>query len=308
MANEYDGKSQPEHLRENPATDMSSRNPEHANKSEDCPAKTNGETAENEMQDIGGSPLSHGAQGVQATPEMPQPAEQLIGTQQSEQRIVSKPKGGTSEPAQPSTQPEAKHNGPVSPSEARTNSGGGKFDPARWRKSADTRLDPQAKIQPASHSKIEVRKPPPDHYVRVHKDPAFNDVFPLYSDSMAKGYDPYLIAPELEDLLPPQVKVNIKPVRLAVTTTDSGRPFQWFIAQTGSDWHESGDQCILTAMTQWVKVLPDGNGYRLEYPEVDLPGPVFPDWSFEEYLTRAFKDRYIDDLAHAVIKRLAGIR
>jgi hypothetical protein len=270
MASEYDRDLQSEKAPENPATGAP-RNAEDAKQSADPVVKPNGSSAQNGMQNSGEATAHAGAPGTQ----------------------VSKPNGKTAESVHIAGQ---------------NTLGGGIFDPARWKTSADARLDPRAKIQPASHSKVEVRKPPADHYVRVHPDPAFNGVFPLYSDSMAKRYDPYLIAPELTDSLPPQVKVNIKSVRLAVATTDSGRSFLWFIAQTGSDWHESGDQCILTAMTQWIKVLPDGSGYRQEYPEVDLPEPVFPDLSFAEYLARAFKDRYIDDFAHPVIKRLAGIR
>ncbi len=100
----------------------------------------------------------------------------------------------------------------------------------------------------------------------------------------------------------------MKYVRLAVALTDTGRLFLWFITQTGSEWHESGDSAILTAMTQWVKVVSDGSGYRQDPPEVQQPEPVFPDAPFAEYLRRAFKDRYIDNLDHPVIKRLAGIR
>jgi hypothetical protein len=188
------------------------------------------------------------------------------------------------------------------------NMGGGIFDPTRWKTPVDARLDPKAPIKPATFSKIEIKKPPADHFVHVHPNPDCNGVFPLYADSEAKRFDPYLIAPELIDSLPPQVRINVKHYRLAAAITDSGRLFLWHVAQTGSDWHEQGDQCILTAMTQWTKVIPDTNGYRQEDPVVQLPEPVFPDWSFAEYLARAFKDRYIDSLEHPVIKRLAGIR
>jgi hypothetical protein len=206
------------------------------------------------------------------------------------------------------TQPTIKPNGSAGSTEAQNNIGGGIFDPARWKTPIDARLDPKAPIKPAAFSKVEVKKPPQDHYVHAHPDPAFNGVFPLYSDSEAKRYDPYLIAPELLDSLPPQAKVNVKDVRLAVALTDSGRLFLWFIAQTGSEWHESGDSAILTAMTQWVKVISDGSGYRVKDPEVQLSEPVFPNAPFAEYLMRAFKDRYIDNLEHPVIRRLAGIR
>jgi hypothetical protein len=187
-----------------------------------------------------------------------------------------------------------------------THMGGSVFDPARWKTTGDTRLDPNAKIRPATLSKVEVRKPPQDHFVRAHPDPAFNGIFPLYADSEAKRYDPYLIAPEIP--LPPQVRVNVKQTRLAVAITDTARLFLWWVAQTGSEWHESGDNAILTAMARWVKVIPEGVGYRLEFPETNLPEPVFPDWPFGEYLARAFKDRYIAEIGHDVIRRLAGKR
>jgi hypothetical protein len=204
-------------------------------------------------------------------------------------------------------EPPVKPNGSAGSTETQTSIvGGGIFDPTRWKTRCDARLDPSAKIQPATFSKIEVKKPPKDHYVHAHPDPKFNWIFPLYSDSEAKRYEPHLIAPELS--LPPEVQVNIVETRLVVTMTDTERIFLWWVPQTGSEWHESADNCILTAMMQWVKVIPTSSGYRLEYQRVKNPAPVFPDWSFAEYLSRAFKDRYIESLDHAVIKRLRGIR
>jgi hypothetical protein len=100
----------------------------------------------------------------------------------------------------------------------------------------------------------------------------------------------------------------VVPTRLAVAITDTGRLFLWFVNQTGSDWQESGDNCILTAMTRWVKVTSNTSGYDMGFPEVNLPEPVFPEFPFGEYLARAFKDRYIASIDHDVIKRLAGIR
>jgi hypothetical protein len=209
-------------------------------------------------------------------------------------------------PVEQEKQPTERFESQSIPTEGQHNLGGGIFDPARWKTPADSRLDPKAKIKPATFSKIEVRKPAPDHYVHVHPDPAFNAVFPLYADSESKRYDPYLIAPGLS--LPPQVQVNVKQVRLAVTITDTGRLFVWYVVQSGSEWHEAGDNCILIAMERWVKVISDGGSYRLEFPEASLAEPVFPDWSFEEYLFRAFKDRYIASLDHPIIRRLAGGR
>jgi hypothetical protein len=240
-----------------------------------------------------------------ATPETQHSAEKKNSDQEMAQPI--NPSGQTPDSTQPTTQHPANSNGSAGSTEPQ-NIGGGIFDPARWKTPVDARLDPKAPIKPAAFSKLEVRKPPADHYVHVHPDPDFNGVFPLYADSLVKRYEPYLIAPELMDTLPPQVKVNVKWVRLAVAMTDTGLLFLWHVAQTGSEFHESGDSCILTTMTVWKKVIPDGSGYRMEPPEASLADPVFPGWCFGEYLTRAFKDRYIDNLNHEVIKRLRGIR
>jgi hypothetical protein len=46
-----------------------------------------------------------------------------------------------------------------------------------------------------SVSRVEVKEPPKDHFVRVH--PEFNEVFSVCADSEAKSYIPYLIAPGL---------------------------------------------------------------------------------------------------------------
>jgi hypothetical protein len=243
-----------------------------------------------------------------STQETQHSAEKTNGTPETAQLHLFEPNGKTSEPPQYVMQPAVKPNGSAGSTDTQSNMGGGIFDPARWKTPVDSRLDPKAPIKPASFSKLEVRKPPADHYVHVHPDPDFNGVFPLYADSLVKRYEPYLIAPELMDTLPPQVKVNVKWVRLAVAVTDTGLLFLWHVAQTGSEFHESGDSCILTTMTVWKKVIPEGSGYRMEPPEVSLADPVFPGWRFEEYLTRAFKDRYIDNLNHEIIKRLRGIR
>jgi hypothetical protein len=239
------------------------------------------------------------------TPETQRSEEKTNGDQKMVQPVspIDQTPGST----QPTTHPPANANGSAGATET-PNIGGGIFDPARWKTPIDARLDPKAPIKAAAFSKLEVRKPPADHYVHVHPDPDFNGVFPLYADSLVKRYEPYLIAPELMDTLPPQVKVNVKWVRLAVAVTDTGVLFLWHVAQTGSEFHESGDSCILTTMTVWRKVIPEGSGYRMETPEASLADPVFPGWRFEEYLMRAFKERYIDSLDHEIIKRLRGIR
>jgi hypothetical protein len=124
------------------------------------------------------------------TPVTQHSAEKTNGAQAAALPVTSMPNGGTSEPVQIPTQPTIKPNGSAGSTETQTIAGGSIFDPARWKTAPDSRLDPKAEMKPV-FSKIEVRKPPPDHYVRVHPDPVFNGIFPLYGDSLSKRYEPY---------------------------------------------------------------------------------------------------------------------
>jgi hypothetical protein len=62
------------------------------------------------------------------------------------------------------------------------------------------------------------------------------------------------------------------------------------------------------AMKGWVRVVANMGlgGYDVFQASGALPDPDWPDVPFREYLRLAFKDRYIDNRDHPILRRLRG--
>jgi hypothetical protein len=89
--------------------------------------------------------------------------------------------------------------------------------------------------------------------------------------------------------------------------------FLWPVRLPGEDgrqleWHRSGFEAVEMAMKTWVKIQANmGLGaYEVYEASGNLPEPEWPDKPFEELLKTAFKERFIKDMDHAVLKRLRG--
>ena len=61
-------------------------------------------------------------------------------------------------------------------------------------------------------------------------------------------------------------------------------------------------------MTGWVRLAANMRlgAYEVFQATGELPEPVWPEEGFEYLIKVAFKDRYVDTLDHAVIRRLQG--
>ena len=62
------------------------------------------------------------------------------------------------------------------------------------------------------------------------------------------------------------------------------------------------------AMTKWIRVAANMHlgAYELFEAQDKLPAPEFPQESFHDLLRIAFKDRFIEDANHPVLKALRG--
>jgi hypothetical protein len=62
------------------------------------------------------------------------------------------------------------------------------------------------------------------------------------------------------------------------------------------------------ASKQWVRVVANMSlgGYEVFTASGELGAPAWPDLRFKELLRIAFKDRYISDSSHPVLRRLRG--
>lgn len=61
-------------------------------------------------------------------------------------------------------------------------------------------------------------------------------------------------------------------------------------------------------MKKWVRVPASMSlgAYEVFEASGDIPEPVWPEHSFEEILTIAFRDRVVDRFDHHLIQRLQG--
>jgi len=75
-----------------------------------------------------------------------------------------------------------------------------------------------------------------------------------------------------------------------------------------NSWNESGLLIAKMARDRWVRVYANMElaAYDVSICEASRPDPVWPTKSMSDLLRLAFRDRYIMDLAHPVLRRLRG--
>jgi hypothetical protein len=90
--------------------------------------------------------------------------------------------------------------------------------------------------------------------------------------------------------------------------------FLWPVRLPASDgrileWHRSAAEAAERAMDRWIRVRANMSlgAYEMFEAAATIPDPVWPELSFQELLRIAFRDRLVDRLDHAVIKRLRGL-
>jgi hypothetical protein len=118
-----------------------------------------------------------------------------------------------------------------------------------------------------------------------------------------------LIAPELRH----ELFGELVPVTIFTAIHRQGVVFLWpcrLPDETGrtNAWHESALEAAERAKFKWTRVQADMSlgAHRIYEAHGDLPEPEWPEKSLRDLLSIAFKGRYIDDLDHAVLKRLRG--
>ena len=156
---------------------------------------------------------------------------------------------------------------------------------------------------------IPVRKPYKQEWIRVHFDPAYRDAFAVIEWQEDREF--YLLTPQVAQALPDEFTM----VRLYTTINRQNVLTLWPVKLPGSDgrtirWHTSAAEAAEFAMSNWTNVKANMGLGAYEWapaPKPDaIPDPVWPELSFSDMLRIAFKDRYVSDLNHAVIKRMRG--
>jgi hypothetical protein len=154
---------------------------------------------------------------------------------------------------------------------------------------------------------VPVRKPNPQDFVRVRPEEGYRLQTAILE--LKEEREVYLIAPSLWSELPGE----LKPVALFTAINRQGVVFLWPVKLPGEDgridsWNQSGLEAVNHAEDRWVRVKANTplGAYEIFEATGNLPEPAWPEADFTTLLRTAFKGRYIDDIAHPVLKRLRG--
>jgi hypothetical protein len=125
------------------------------------------------------------------------------------------------------------------------------------------------------------------------------------------GRDVYLVDRKLRDALTGEVY----PACLFLCINRQKTLFVWSVKLAGTDgrtnqWYSSALEIAEAAQTQWVKAVPDQSAglYIAHVATGNLGEPEWPkDMTLEEIiLDKCFKDHYLKDPSHPVLKALRG--
>lgn len=178
------------------------------------------------------------------------------------------------------------------------------FDPKRLRLSQNfAELAGVKKIL----STVPTNKPNRQEFIRTHPDPSYRLETAVLE--MKEDRETYLVDPDLWSDLPGEVVPKI----LYTTINRQGTVRIWPIRLPGEDgrhdaWSRSALKAAEIARTRWVRVAADlaAGFYQVYSATGDIPEPEWPEIEFQELLQIAFRDKFITDVNHPVIKRLRG--
>ncbi len=178
------------------------------------------------------------------------------------------------------------------------------FDPARLRLSQDFSANVGVKKALIT---VPVRKPNRQEFVRVNPDPEYGLQTAILE--IKEEREVYLVGPSLW----PEMPGEIVPTQLHTAVNRQGVVFLWPIRLPGEDgrqmeWHRSLFQAAEMATKGWVKVQANMSlgAYEVFEATGNLPEPEWPNKTLEELLEIAFKDRFIANPDHPVLRRLRG--
>jgi hypothetical protein len=182
----------------------------------------------------------------------------------------------------------------------------GIFDPAKLRLSQNFTEEVGVKKLLIT---IPVRKPGKQVFFRAHPDLDYQLMTAILEDQ--REHEIYLVAPELRAELASELTLV-----MLVTCMDLDGNVFLFPAkepdQTGRDnpWWQSAREAIARAQTNYIRMQAKMSlGAYIVMEATDTFGsPEWPQNSFEEILTIAFRDHYINSIEHPIVKQLRGRR
>lgn len=180
------------------------------------------------------------------------------------------------------------------------------FDPARLRLSQDFGADLGIR---RVLNRVPVDKPNKAWWVRTHPDEAFRLQTGLLE--LKEERERYLVNPSLWGAL--ATEPAFYPAILITSISRQGVVFLWPIRLPGPDgranpWHQSAFDAAERARSAWVRVYADMalGAYSCDESTAIRDEPEWPSEPLRELLRIAFRDRFIAEWGHPVLKQLRG--
>jgi hypothetical protein len=156
---------------------------------------------------------------------------------------------------------------------------------------------------------IPVGKPKKQDFIRTHPDPAYRLSAALIE--LEDDREVYIVVgPEMQKVLAGEWFS----ATLYLTINRQGVVRLWPVKLPMVDgkrlaWHDSAAEAAETAMTKWVRVVPNMSlgAYEIMAAAVPIPDPEWPDLAMPDLLRVAFRDRLINSIAHPAVQRLRGL-
>ena len=180
------------------------------------------------------------------------------------------------------------------------------FDPERLKLSQDFASSIGVKKELLT---VPVKKPSKEWFCRVNPDPEMRlqtGVIELKEDR-----EMFIVDPSLWSVL--STESTFSPRMFVTAINRQGVLFLWPIRLPGADgkldqWSKSSLEAVNLAQERWVRVAANMSlgAYEVFTAPGELSEPEWPDKSFRDLLSIAFKDRLIDSMEHTVLKKLRG--
>jgi hypothetical protein len=155
---------------------------------------------------------------------------------------------------------------------------------------------------------VPTRKPGPQDFVRVHSHPDYRANVALIE--LRDESEVFILTPAMAKQLPGEYFM----ATLYTTINRQGVIFLWPVRLPGPDgrqleWHRSAAQAAQRAMSQWIRIRADRSlgAYTIDLAAITHSDPEWPDYTLQNLIDIAFRDRLVNRADHPVVQRLRGL-
>jgi hypothetical protein len=178
------------------------------------------------------------------------------------------------------------------------------FDPARLR--IGQRFSEGQDVRQVLVS-VQVRKPQRQEFIRVHADPEMSVAVALLE--LKADRQTFLVDPALAPTLPGEAVSKM----LYTAITSTGTVFLWPVKLPDEqdrldEWNAVAHQAAELATKKWVRMSANMSAgcYDVMEATATFREPAWPDVTLAKLLEIAFKNKFISDHDHVVLRRLRG--